>query len=43
MQLFDIDQSASNTITRLLQSSFYDKSKYKQVLSERGEQELKEI
>ena len=37
------NNETTNIITRLLHSSFYDKPKYKEVLSEKGEEELKEI
>lgn len=40
---FNLNTSTTNTLTRLLHSSFYDKPKYKQILSEKGEEELEEL
>ncbi len=40
---FNLNRETTNAFTRLLQTSFYDKPKYKQIISEKGEEDLKVI
>jgi len=42
-EITDISPNISNTLDRLLQASFYDKAKYKKVLSSKGETELEDL
>jgi hypothetical protein len=42
-QNIDTIPNISNTLDRLLQASFYDKAKYKKVLSSKGETELEDL
>ena len=40
---YNLDYTSSNTFNRILNTSFYDKSKYKNILSEKGNTDLKKI
>lgn len=40
---FNLEMTTTDTFNRLLQSTFYDKTKYKHVLSDKGEENLEEI